>query len=149
MQSSKIKFAILGCGRIGHRHIQMLEQNQQTELVALIDTKPAAEIKSAAAYPFFNSLDDFFASGIPCDVITIATPNGLHAEHAITCLDHGCHVLVEKPLALKSRDANKIIEKAHTTGNRVFTVMQNRFAKAAEWTKELVESGALGEVFLV
>jgi UDP-N-acetyl-2-amino-2-deoxyglucuronate dehydrogenase len=149
MQSSKIKFAILGCGRIGHRHIKMLEQNQQTELVALIDDKPANEIQGAAVYPFFNSLGDFFASGITCDVITIATPNGLHAGHALACLDHGYHVLVEKPLALKSRDANKLMEKSNATGKCVFTVMQNRFSKAAEWTKAMVQSDALGEIFLV
>jgi UDP-N-acetyl-2-amino-2-deoxyglucuronate dehydrogenase len=145
----KIRFAMMGCGRIGHRHVQMLRQLPRTELVAAIDLKSYAELDLPPGLPLFHSFEDFIQSGIKADVITIATPNGLHAEQAICCLDKGFHVLVEKPLALQTKDAQRIVEKSVATGKFVFPVMQNRYAKAALWLKQLLNSGSLGEIFLV
>jgi predicted dehydrogenase len=61
--------------------------------------------------PFFNSLESFLASGIETDVINIATPNGLHAQQAIACLNAKINVVVEKPIALTRNDAKQIISK--------------------------------------
>jgi predicted dehydrogenase len=148
-QSNKIRFAIIGCGRIGQRHIKMLHQHPQTDLVALIESKSREEIDLPLGITLFNSLQEFFSSGIKADVITIATPNGLHARQAIECIEKGHHVVVEKPLALRSEDAKKILDVAASNGRYVFPVMQNRFSRSSAWLKELVESGTLGNIFLV
>ena len=115
----KVKFAILGCGHIGKRHAEMVSRNMHAELVALIDSKEAGELQvENYPVPFFQSLPDFFAAGIDTDVITIATPNGLHATHALQCLDAKKHIVIEKPIALTKKDAEQILSRAYQSGCR-------------------------------
>lgn len=147
---SKIKFAVIGCGHIGKRHAEMIERNAESELVALIDVKDKSKLGiEKYTVPFFANLDEFFASGIECDVINIATPNGFHAEQALYCLDHKKHIVVEKPMALSKNDAERVIFKALNAHKHVFAVMQNRYSPPSVWVKELIESGKLGKVFMV
>lgn len=144
-----IKFAVIGCGHIGKRHAEMIERSADAELVGLIDVKDKSCLDLNYNVPFFNSLDDFFNAGIDVDVMNIATPNGLHAEHALRCLKEGKHVVIEKPIALRKADAEKIIFKALQSNKYVFVVMQNRYSPPSEWLKEMVESGRLGKIFMV
>lgn len=147
---SKIKFAVIGCGHIGKRHAEMINRNDECELVALIDVKQKSELGiDQYSIPLFNSLEEFFASGIECDVVNIATPNGFHAEQALKCLDAKKHVVVEKPMALKKQDAEKVIFKALHMHKQVFAVMQNRYSPPSVWIKELIESGKLGKIYMV
>lgn len=146
----KIKFAVVGCGHIGKRHAEMIKRNKDSELVALIDVKEKENLGlEGFKVPFFNTLEDFFKSGIEVDVINIATPNGFHAEQALQSLDFGKHVVIEKPMALNRQDAEKVIFKALHKHKHVFAVMQNRYSPPSIWIKELIESGKLGEVFIV
>lgn len=147
---SKVKFAVIGCGHIGKRHAEMVKRNEESELVALIDVKKKEDLGiESFNVPFFNSLEDFFKSGIEVDVINIATPNGFHAEQAMKSLDFGKHVVIEKPMALNKQDAEKVIFKALHKHKHVFAVMQNRYSPPSVWIKELIESGKLGEVYMV
>src|SRR5690606_16996407 len=98
MDQKKIKFAVIGCGHIGKRHAEMVVRNEEAELVALIDVKGKNELGiEPYNVPFFNSLEDFLASGIEVDVVNIASPNGFHAEQAMKALDARKHIVVEKP----------------------------------------------------
>ncbi len=148
-EAAKIRFAVVGCGRIGKRHIQVLQLHPQAEVVAMVDQKQRLELDLPSTGAYFSSLDEFLSSGPKADIVTIATPNGLHATQAIQCMDNGLHVLIEKPLALHAKDAKKILDKSISSGLHVFTVMQNRYAKSAIWLKELLDRGELGEIFLV
>lgn len=146
----KIKFAVVGCGHIGKRHAEMINRNEESELVALIDVKaPAALGLGHSDVPFFSSLEEFLGSGIEADVINIATPNGFHASQALTCLEARKHVVVEKPIALTRQDAEKVIFKALNVHRHVFAVMQNRYSPPSQWIKDLVDSGKLGKVYMV
>ncbi len=148
--NTKIKFAIVGCGHIGKRHAEMVSRNPKCELVALIDIKPKENLNiSPYKVPFFNSLDDFLTSTIKTDVVTIATPNGLHATQAIQVLDAKFNVVIEKPIALTKADAEKIIHKALQVSKQVFAVMQNRYSPPSVWIKEIVNNGTLGEIYSV
>ncbi|MES2780072.1 MAG: Gfo/Idh/MocA family oxidoreductase [Bacteroidota bacterium] len=146
----KIKFAVVGCGHIGKRHAEMIERNEESELVALIDTKDKT-LLGIEKYniPFFNSLEDFLDSGIECDVVNIASPNGFHAEQSLKCLDSKKHIVVEKPMALRKQDAEKVIFKALHVHKHVFAVMQNRYSPPSVWIKDLIGSGKLGKIFMV
>ena len=86
--------------------------------------------------PFFSSLKDFLTSEIETDVINIATPNGFHAQQAMQVLDAKINVVIEKPMALTKRDAEKVIYKALRVNKHVFTVMQNRYSPPSVWIKE-------------
>ena len=145
-----VKFAVIGCGHIGKRHAEMICRNPKAALVALIDVKEKSSLNiNAYNVPFFQSLEDFLQSGIAADVINIATPNGLHAQQALQCLNAQKNIVIEKPIAITKADAEKIIFKALNVHKYVFAVMQNRYSPPSVWIKEMIESGKLGKIFMV
>jgi predicted dehydrogenase len=148
--SSKIKFAVVGCGYIGKRHIEMVVINDSCELVGLVDIKNK---DSLGLYdyniPFFNSIDDLLSSGIDIDVVNICTPNGLHAEQTIKALNSGKHVVCEKPLALSTIDSERILQTSIVKSKKVFCVMQNRYSPPSIWLKNIVSNGILGKTYMV
>lgn len=149
-ESKKIKFAVIGCGHIGKRHAEMITRNEECELVAMIDVKEKGLLGiDKYDVPFFKSLEEFFNSNMEVDVVTIASPNGYHAEHAMSALEAKKHIVVEKPMALTKQDAEKVIFKALQVHRQVFAVMQNRYSPPSEWIKNLIESGRLGKIFMV
>ena len=150
VHSKKVKFAVVGCGHIGKRHAEMIRRNDEAELVGLIDVKSKDSLGLPnEEVPFFNNLEDFLKSNIDCDVINIASPNGFHAEQALKCLDAKKHIVVEKPMALTKADAEKVIFKALHVHKQLFAVMQNRYSPPSAWLKDMVESGKLGEIYMV
>ncbi len=151
MGNSKIKFAVIGCGHIGKRHASMILGNSNCELVALCDVKPKQDlgIEPYANAVFFSSIDDLVKSNMDIDVVSIASPNGYHEEHALKALDINCHIVVEKPMALTKAGCEKIIFKALHKHKQVFCVMQNRYSPPSVWLKEVLEQRVLGKVFMV
>lgn len=148
--NDKIKFAVIGCGHIGKRHAEMISRNEEAELVALIDVLDASKLGiDKFNVPLFNSLEEFLNAGIEVDVINIASPNGFHAEQALKCLDAKKHIVVEKPMGLKKLDAENVIFKALHVHKHVFAVMQNRYSPPSVWIKELIDSGKLGNIYMV
>ncbi|SMO36345.1 Gfo/Idh/MocA family protein [Solitalea koreensis] len=146
----KVKFAVVGCGHIGKRHAEMVTRNKESELVALIDIKPQDELNlKDFDLPFYRSINDFLSSGIEVDVVNIASPNGCHAQQSLQCLDARKHIVVEKPVALRKRDAETVIYKALNVNRQVFAVMQNRYSPPSIWIKDLINSGRLGKIFMV
>jgi len=150
MNDRKIKFAIVGSGHIGKRHAEMIDRHPEAELIALCDIKPYT-IMELGAYnvPFFNTINELFTSNLEFDVLCVATPNGLHAEHSLMGLEHKKHIVVEKPMALSKADCEKIIFKSLQVSKQVFCVMQNRYSPPSEWIKKIVSDGILGKIFMV
>ena len=147
---NKIKFAVVGFGHIGKRHTEMILRNTESELVAIVDIKNENELGNLPKnIPLFNSIDNLLASGLDIDVVNICTPNGLHANQAITALNAFKNVVLEKPISLNKGDAEKIIYKALQVHRQVFAVMQNRYSPPSVWIKEIVSSGKLGKIFMV
>jgi predicted dehydrogenase len=151
MENKKIKFAEIGCGHIGKRHASMIQGNSNCELVALCDVMPQKELllESYSEAIFFHSVDELVKSKIQIDVISIASPNGFHEEHALKALDMDCHIVVEKPMALTKLGCERIIFKSLQKHKQVFCVMQNRYSPPSVWLKEVIEQGLLGKIFLV
>jgi Predicted dehydrogenases and related proteins len=151
MQSKekKIRFAVVGYGHIGRRHAEMILRNPEAELVAICDILPADKVNADRNIPFFSNLHDLLKAGIEIDVLTICTPNGLHASMALMGLRSGLHVVVEKPMTLQRSEAEEILNIAREKKRCVFCVMQNRYSPPSLWIKEMVESGRLGKLFLI
>ncbi|MEO8590967.1 MAG: Gfo/Idh/MocA family oxidoreductase [Flavobacteriales bacterium] len=146
----KIKFAVVGCGHIGKRHAEMIGRHPEAELVALCDVRPQEEVGLAPAdVPYFLDMNSMLASVPEIDVVSVCTPNGLHAEQSIKALEHRKHVVCEKPMALTKASGEALIFKALQMNRTVFGVMQNRYSPPSQWIKGVVEQGLLGEVFLV
>jgi len=151
-RQNPVRFAICGLGHIGRRHAALVARHVGARLVALIDVRAELRAGLAAEFPgvpFFLSLEEYLETGPAADVLTVASPNGLHAPQAVAGLRAGLHVVVEKPIALRKTDAELIVHTALQTGRLVFGVMQNRYSPPAAWLKQVHDQGRLGEVFLV
>ncbi|MFN4122765.1 MAG: Gfo/Idh/MocA family protein [Flavobacteriales bacterium] len=150
ISGDKIKFAVIGAGHIGKRHAEMIQRNDESELVALVDTADADSLNVGHFnVPYLHSLEELFSSDLSVDVVNICTPNGLHAEHSLKALEHGKHVVCEKPMGLSKAECESIIYKSLQMSKQVFCVMQNRYSPPSVWIKEVVQNGILGEIFLV
>ena len=146
----KIRFAVVGCGHIGKRHAEMITRDEKAELVALCDIRPKAELGvEAYPVPFAKNLEELLKIASDVDVINICVPNGLHAEMAIEAIEAGHHVVIEKPMALTLADAERVIYTSLRYRKQVFCVMQNRYSPPSVWIKEMVDSGKLGQVYMV
>ena len=149
--SEKIRFAVVGSGHIGKRHAAMIQQNEESELVAMVDVNPdlEKEVSQTFGVPFFTSLEAFLEAGLEVDVLNVCTPNNFHAPLSILALEAGIHVVVEKPMALTKADCEDVIYKSLQAGKLVFCVMQNRYSPPSVWLKEVLTKKRLGEIYHV
>ncbi len=146
----KVKIAILGYGHIGKKHAEMVFQNQDYQLVALIDPKFKSEnLDHNISVDHFTSLQDFLQSDISANLIAICTPNGLHYEQTKLIVEKGIHAIIEKPITLNADEAQELEQLAAKNNVHLFPVMQNRFSPPALWLKSLMESKVLGKIFMV
>jgi UDP-N-acetyl-2-amino-2-deoxyglucuronate dehydrogenase len=147
---NKINFSLLGFGRIGKRHAEHI--SEFGSLVAICDTNPAALVEAKQKYPevpLFDSIQKMLLKDEISEVVSICTPNGLHASHTIASLKAGKHVLVEKPMAISVHDCGDMIKTAEQANKRLFVIKQNRFNPPVAAVKQLIEEGKLGKIFSV
>ena len=141
-----LRFAIIGCGRIAKRHAEQILK--LGNLIAVCDTdqeKCTSFAKTYHAKPFF-SVVDLLSSNELLDVISVCTPNGLHAQHSIAALNAGINVLCEKPLCINSEDGKRMINTASDAGRKIFVVKQNRYNPPIVFLKQLIDEQKLGKV---
>ena len=146
-----INFALLGCGRIAKRHAELLGTGQiaGARLAAVCDVRPerAQEFGARYSVPSFESLSDMLREpGI--DVVSVLTPSGMHAEHAIAVARGRRHVVVEKPMALTLVDAEAMVSACDAAGVRLFVVKQNRFNVPVIKAREALDAGRFGRLVL-
>jgi len=144
-----IHFAILGCGRIAQRHAEHIRN--AGKLVAVCDTDRIKAKVLGEKYDarWFDKMDDMLASCPEIEVISVCTPNGLHAEHSIEALKAGKHVLCEKPMALSVPDCTAMITAAERANKRLFIVKQNRFNPPVIAVKDLIDKRKLGKIYSI
>ena len=144
-----IKIALIGCGRIAQRHAE--HASTFGELVAVCDIefqKAEALAAQYSAVRAYSDIADLLHDG-GFDVVSICTPNGLHAEHTIMALNAGCHVLCEKPMAISVYDCGEMIKAAERNNRRLFAVKQNRFNPPVAAVKKAIEDGVFGKIYSV
>jgi predicted dehydrogenase len=139
-----MRFVVIGMGHIGSRHAETLRLHPEADWVASVDPDSS---KAVAGIPHFCHLDEFLHSGISCDAASVASPNGLHAQQAISAMKAGLHVVVEKPMALSGADVQSMIQVSNETGKSLIGVMQNRYSAPSQYVKSLLDQEALGSLF--
>ncbi|MCX2865101.1 Gfo/Idh/MocA family oxidoreductase [Paucibacter sp. PLA-PC-4] len=146
----KIRFALVGCGRIAKNHIEALAMHaQRAEIVAVCDTRPQA-LEAAVATTGaagFASLDALLA-GSDADIVVLATPSGLHPQQAICVAGAGRHVLSEKPMATKFDEGMAMVRACRDAGVKLFVVKQNRLNATVQLVKQAIAQGRFGRIFL-
>lgn len=139
---------VAGCGSIANdRHIPALQSLPNVEVAAVYDHRweTAEETATRHGVPRpFADLDDFVAE--PLDFVTVASPPFTHADIAVPALEAGLDVLTEKPMAVDRADAREMVATADETGQQLGVVHNFLYADSVLRAKDLLASGAVGEV---
>ncbi len=146
----KIKFALVGCGRIAQKHIEALENINDAEIVSVCDiqkekAKKYAEKLNVNYYTDYNEM----IQKENIDVINILTPSGLHAKHTIDIVKkYKKHIVCEKPMALKLKDADNMIKVCNKNKVKLFIVKQNRYNLPIIKLRQYIEKGRFGKLVM-
>ena len=141
-----INFAIIGCGRIAQRHAEHI--NKSGKLVAVCDNVIERANKLANEYgaKAYYDIDDLLANEKSINVVSVCSPNGLHAVHSIKSLKAGFNVLCEKPMAINLADCGEMIKTAEQMNRRLFSIKQNRFNPPVAALKKVIDDGRMGKI---
>src|SRR5262249_5335104 len=127
--TGKLRTAIVGCGRIAQRHAAILRDLEDVQLVAMVDTRRERAEQFAREYggQAYAAFGEMVSREKP-DLVNVCTPSGDHVGTTLALLRAGVpNVIVEKPMALRLRDADLMIEAADQARARLFVVKQNRY----------------------
>ncbi|HXC24606.1 MAG TPA: Gfo/Idh/MocA family oxidoreductase [Gemmatimonadaceae bacterium] len=146
--SKRIRIALVGCGRISKNHFDAIARLDGLELVAVADIVPERAQAVAATYgvPAFSSLESMLRD-VDCDIVTVATPSGLHPEHGIAIAKAGKHVISEKPMAISLDGADRLIAACQSAGVHLFVVKQNRLNPPIQLIRRAIEKGRFGRIY--
>ena len=148
-EGKKMKYALIGCGRISVNHIAAAIRNE-LEIVGVCDlnSKKAEELiaKFDCETDVYNDYLKMIKEKGP-KLVAIATESGEHAKIAKECIKAGCNIIIEKPIALSLADADEIIELSKKYKVKVCACHQNRFNKSIRKIREAIEEHKLGKLF--
>lgn len=146
---NKTRIAVAGAGYIGLAHIGVIRNSQTCMLSAIVDPAPSAKaVAEEAGVPLFPSLSALFQQDRP-DCVILATPNQLHVEHALECMQAGVPILLEKPVAPTVRDAEILVKAVKDFGARVLVGHHRAHSPIMVQAKKLIDSGKLGDIVAV
>lgn len=147
----KIRFALVGCGRIAQNHFAAIEKHaDRCELVDVCDINPsalAAAVEKTGARGHARLADLLEKTTADCVILT--TPSGLHPTQTIEVAEAGKHVMTEKPMATRWQDGLKMVEACDKAGVRLFVVKQNRRNATLQLLKRAVEQKRFGKIYSV
>jgi Oxidoreductase family, NAD-binding Rossmann fold len=114
-----LRIAVVGAGAIGRKHIALIKGSAECTLSAIVDPSPAVlDLAAGAGVPWFRTLAELLTQDRP-DGVVIATPNPLHVDNALACIEAGVVALVEKPIAHTVDEAERLCRAVDATGARV------------------------------
>lgn len=147
-----MKYALIGCGRISTNHIKAAVANK-FEIVAVCDIVPDHMENVLGVHELekdisINRYTDYkqMLKEIKPQLISIATESGRHAQIALDCIDAGCNVIIEKPIALSLEDADEIIHRAEQKGVWACACHQNRFNISIQHIRKAMEDRRFGKM---
>jgi len=149
MSGRRIRTALVGCGKVASLHARALAHLPQSEFVAVIDTDLARATAFHERYgpaPFTNLSDALRQN--KGEAVFLCTPHPLHASAAILAMDHGAHVLVEKPLAATLTDCDNMLAAAARNGVQLGIVSQRRLYEPVQRMKLAIDAGKIGKPVL-
>jgi UDP-N-acetyl-2-amino-2-deoxyglucuronate dehydrogenase len=145
-----VKFAVVGLGNIGSRHLAVIDADPRARLVDICDIKTDRLKKYSGLYEVASHTNfTEMLRKTSADIINICTPHGLHAPMAVEASEAGKHMLVEKPMALTLEDTFRMDEAAMKNNVRLMVVWQNRHNIPIKLAKKALEDKALGQVYIV
>lgn len=147
-----MKYGLIGCGRISTNHIKAaldnnidivaicdIESQKMQELLSKHNLEKNKYIKRYKDYKKMIEENEF-------DFISIATESGSHAEIALYCIRKGINIIIEKPIAMGIKDAQKIVDESKKFNVQVAACHQNRFNLAVQKVKKALDDGRFGKI---
>jgi predicted dehydrogenase len=149
---SKLKFALIGCGNIARKHAHVLQEYlEDAEIGAFVDLDPsrAQDFSKKYGAPGFGSVREMMlAMGDRIDVFSVLTPSGTHCSNVLELAEYDRPIVVEKPLALRLEDADRMIEACDNHGVKLFVVHQNRYNLPIVKAREALQQGRFGRLVM-
>ncbi|WP_100374565.1 Gfo/Idh/MocA family protein [Bacillus sp. FJAT-45037] len=145
----RLKVAVIGCGSIAtNRHLPEYHQNENVEIVAVCDVVEERAQKTAHQYEAkaYTSYEELFAKE-SIDLVSVCTPNYLHAKISVAALSAGLHVLCEKPMATSKEECDAMIEAAKESGKKLMIAHNQRFVASHQKARDLIASGEVGKIY--
>ena len=148
---ARLRFGLIGCGALGLVHGQRLSAIPGVQIAALSDPSLAAmqhvtnELASTVPLPQFTDYRKMLAE-TELDAVCISSPNRLHAEQLLAALEHGLHVLCEKPLSLYPIEVTQVIEATRSAARVVAVAYQSRYRRDARILRQALQSGRWGRI---
>lgn len=149
MSKNIYKVAIIGCGRIAGHHCRAINATAHIELVAVCDLIEERSRGYGEEFnvPFFINYRKMLKEIPEIDIVVIATPSGMHFEHAYEIAqNYNKHLIIEKPTFMHPVQLFETNKLANEKGTYIFPVFQNRYNKAVHRVKKAIDDGELGEI---
>ena len=148
----KLHIGIIGCGGIANgKHMPSLKKIDTVEMVAFCDIVRERAEKAAKEYgtPDARVYTDYkeLLKEDDIDVVHVLTPNKQHSFITVDALEAGKHVMCEKPMAINSAEAKKMLDAAKRTGKKLTIGYQSRFRQDSMYLKKVCENGELGDIY--
>ncbi|GGG25576.1 Gfo/Idh/MocA family protein [Paenibacillus abyssi] len=146
----KVRIGIIGTGGMAHVHIRQLLQCEEADIAALADVneESCAAMITQHGLQTVTRYSDYrqMLAEMQLDAVLICTPHTLHFQQAMDALRHGCHVLIEKPMATSETEAEELIEAAKQHGKVLQVSYQRHFQPEFLFIKDAIDSGAIGRL---
>ena len=147
-----VKVGIIGCGGIANgKHMPALAKIPYVQMVAFCDIVEKKAIDAAAKFgtegaKAYTDYKELLADK-EIEVVHVCTPNRSHSFITVDALEAGKHVMCEKPMAINSAEALKMIEAAKRTGKKLTIGYQSRYRADSQYIKAEAEEGAFGDIY--
>ena len=149
-ESEMLKIALVGCAAGSHTATLVIKGlAEKANLVAVcdLDKERATNFSKKYSTAAFVDMHMMIRESKP-DIVVVLTESGSHSSHVLDLADHGKHIIVEKPMALRLEDANSMIEACSRKNIHLFVVKQNRFNLPITKLKEAVQKNRFGKLVL-
>jgi UDP-N-acetyl-2-amino-2-deoxyglucuronate dehydrogenase len=142
--------ALLGAGAVAHRHARAVPASGAGRVVGVLDKNPEAarELAARDGIPTVYGRWEELLADPAVDLVAVLLPHDLHCRYAVEALGAGRHVMCEKPLAPTLAEADRMLAAARAAGRQLFVAHNQVYLPVFERCRELIESGAIGDVFL-
>ena len=150
--AEKFRIGIIGCGGIANgKHMPALAAQPNAEMVAFCDiiVERAEAAKKQYGTPDAKVYEDYrkLLEDKSIDVVHVCTPNRMHSPITVAALEAGKHVMCEKPMAINSAEAKKMLDAAKRSGKKLSIGYQNRQTHHALYLKKEAEDGTFGDIY--